>query len=677
MGRVSGRRAVKARNRRPQTFLPGNTPWNKGLVAEGGHTDAGVSPTEDGEPTVRGGQTSSTPSTSTIDLKKRLDEKTYSMLHRRGDHILLPCLRKRTKRVDYTEPKRPYTNNKVLGNRIVNMDKLAELVNLFIAGHRKANGRCKGECRFLKNLESKLGLGVKEALSCKACGYKTTATELFQRADTRRPGARGPLAVKLNIQAVTPGVKDRYGPTALKPLFASLDIPDPGRTTMQKKMTEASEVYADLNKAQMEQNCATLAEVKRHRIEAGLSETSTIITESDAAYNNPPKGRSRGQPGTQAECPTFEKETGQDMLLALTTTSQHCKVCENRRRRGLPTGPGSHRNCTQTFDRTKKMGAAEYEMAKKNTEAVLKCSGLAAGTHCTDNDSKNIKGVNDALREAGLPPAEKQDCILHHKRNHRARVFPLDLEVFQGGNATQEDRKQRSRRVGHYIVDRCDTALRRVRKLHRDCDTDFFDEVDRCIRPTLLNCIAGDHSECTYETACPEHSLEQHPAPDIPAGGNLALTKGDRDVLQALVDYRLAPETVKRQKGLMTTNKSESFHKRVTKACPKSMNFPTNYHGRVNAAGLADSIGSGAAIRRANEMMGASHSDGSPGAAGLEAIDREEKYHQDRKKTWKYKNRRYKLGKAKAHAKVTKSGEGYSTDCMHPMVRSDHSYTKN
>ncbi|KAI8503701.1 hypothetical protein Bbelb_186720 [Branchiostoma belcheri] len=75
-----------------------------------------------------------------------------------------------------------------------------------------------------------------EALSCQACAYRKTPEELFQRADKLLPDAREPLAVKLTIQAVTPG----------EPLFVSLDIPDPGRTAMQK----ASEVYAELNKTQ-------------------------------------------------------------------------------------------------------------------------------------------------------------------------------------------------------------------------------------------------------------------------------------------------------------------------------------------------------------------------------------------------------------------------------------------
>ncbi|KAI8488949.1 hypothetical protein Bbelb_334670 [Branchiostoma belcheri] len=124
------------------------------------------------------------------------------------------------------KPEKAKTDN-VVGNRIVDMGKMEELVNL--------------------KLEQKIGFGCKEALRCTTCGYKTTPAELVQRADTRRPGARGPLAVKLNIQTVTPGAKDRYGPSAIKPLFASLNITDTWHTTLHKKQNVACKAYEELN----------------------------------------------------------------------------------------------------------------------------------------------------------------------------------------------------------------------------------------------------------------------------------------------------------------------------------------------------------------------------------------------------------------------------------------------
>ncbi|CAH1242299.1 Hypp6551 [Branchiostoma lanceolatum] len=374
-----------------------------------------------------------------IDLKKRLDKDTYQMLYRPGDHIILPWLRS-IKKKGYKE-RRSYIRNEVRGNRIVDMQKMEELMNLFNTGHRKANGRrvCKGDCKFSSKLEKKIGFGCKEALLCKACGYKTTPAELFQRADHPRPASR---------QTQHPG---RHS-----------------RGQGQKKLNVASKAYVELNEKQMEANSKTLAEVKWLRLDAGLKERRTVTVESDVGYNHPPK-----------ESPWDSRE---------------------------------HRRNLQ------------------------------------------LRNGNVSRAHPRKPPPPRS-------RNPRRRL------------------------------------------------------------------------------------------------GNLALTEADSKALQAFIDYRLGPETAKRQRMLLTTNKSEAFHNRVLKAVPKAMTFKKNYKGRVHAAALADSVGSGAAIRRANEFLGASHFQGSPGKAALEAMDREDDYHRKRRKTWTYRLKRYHLRQAKAE-KRDKKGDG-------------------
>eukprot|EP00058_Branchiostoma_floridae_P022055 XP_002607545.1 hypothetical protein BRAFLDRAFT_106494 [Branchiostoma floridae] len=71
-------------------------------------------------------------------------------------------------------------------------------------------------------------------------------------------------------------------------------------------------------------------------------------------------------------------------------------------------------------------------------DAKLQSSGLALGILSTDNDGAIFGGTNETLREAGLPPAEKQDCMQHNKGNHRNKVLHLELDVFVGGSANKE-----------------------------------------------------------------------------------------------------------------------------------------------------------------------------------------------------------------------------------------------
>eukprot|EP00058_Branchiostoma_floridae_P001956 XP_002587444.1 hypothetical protein BRAFLDRAFT_100126 [Branchiostoma floridae] len=173
----------------------------------------------------------------------------------------------------------------------------------------------------------------------------------------------------------------------------------------------------------------------------------------------------------------------------------------------------------------------------------------------------------------------------------------------------------------------------------------------------LVNLFNVGHRKANGRKVCKGvcKSKDNRTAPEIPGGGNLALSETDRVTLQELVDYRLHPEAVKRQRKTMNTNRAEAFHNRVLKAVPKSMTFKRNYAGRVHVAGLAHSLGSAAAINFVNEYQGASHPHGSPGLAALEAIDEEEAYQRKRKQSIKYKGgvhipgATYYLGGRKLH----------------------------
>ncbi|KAI8493982.1 hypothetical protein Bbelb_283290 [Branchiostoma belcheri] len=127
-----------------------------------------------------------------------------------------------------------------------------------------------------------------------------------------------------------------------------------------------------------------LAKVKEnhtHAVYVPAIENNTAIGENDVTADTPVADSHNREP----------------------TESQLCAKCEGRRSKGLPTGPAYHDGCTQTIDKNLKMGNI-------------------------DNDGKILNGTNEALRDAGLPPAEKQDCIQHNTRNHRNRVFPLNLK---------------------------------------------------------------------------------------------------------------------------------------------------------------------------------------------------------------------------------------------------------
>ncbi|KAI8522078.1 hypothetical protein Bbelb_018320 [Branchiostoma belcheri] len=128
--------------------------------------------------------------------------------------------------------------------------------------------------------------------------------------------------------------------------------------------------------------------------------------------------------------------------------------------------------------------------------------GLAREGLCADNPKRNER----------LAPAEKQDCLQHNTRNHKNRVFRLDLEVFQGENNKKYTRQKESH-IGSYIVETCSNALYNECKRNSDNDEASFKKLEH-VRSTLVLCLAGE--------------LTLHPGTH----------ERDSDALQGLIDYQ-------------------------------------------------------------------------------------------------------------------------------------------
>ncbi|KAI8493898.1 hypothetical protein Bbelb_282450 [Branchiostoma belcheri] len=135
------------------------------------------------------------------------------------------------------------------------------------------------------------------------------------------------------------------------------------------------------------------------------------------------------------------------------------------------------------------------------------------------------------------------------------RVLDASLEVFEGGNNTKQAKEKANRKVGNYIVKRCSKALHTARQDHPDSDTEYFHEVDR-----LRLLIA-------YQGKIPN---------SIPVTQTAA-----------------APRQRYQEEGI--------WHQAEQTA------MPFRPCTQVYAAVLADSIGPGTTIRRANDLLGASH----------------------------------------------------------------------
>ncbi|KAI8503700.1 hypothetical protein Bbelb_186710 [Branchiostoma belcheri] len=146
----------------------------------------------------------------------------------------------------------------------------------------------------------------------------------------------------------------------------------------------------------MEQNCATLAEVKWHR------QGGTLIN-----FYCPHRERRRLQPTkrtlTTTSCWSLQSIRS---LLGSNITEEDIRTADdNLRQFKVSTVRSAKVDDAEaiTFDRTKKMGSSEYKMAKKNTESLLKLNGLAT------KDTHYCESYNNAV----LVYVDKRACYQH------------------------------------------------------------------------------------------------------------------------------------------------------------------------------------------------------------------------------------------------------------------------
>ncbi|KAI8488904.1 hypothetical protein Bbelb_334220 [Branchiostoma belcheri] len=95
-------------------------------------------------------------------------------------------------------------------------------------------------------------------------------------------------------------------------------------------------------------------------------------------------------------------------------------------------------------------------------------------------------------------------------------TLPVGATTLSRGKNTKDTRRQASHYVGNYIADTCSNVLHKARKRHPDNDQAFFEELMQ-LRSTLVDCLAGEHSRCTSDFACPANSPDDRPSPDLPA----------------------------------------------------------------------------------------------------------------------------------------------------------------
>lgn len=371
------------------------------------------------------------------------------------------------------------------GNFIANFKETEMNFNKCVKEHLAQEPSCEGIVRFDSNRYIKRGLGIRSGLRCTVCDYKSTGImafyeEVVQKDESK--GRQGRPAAKLNVQLQVALTKTPIGNSAFRNILSTLDIDPPSERGMQDVANRVSREFTKLNEDQLAQNREKVGTIMGIRQNATSECQAKILVEADAAYNNPPKGRSFSQPGTQSWMPMFCGEKGLEVPVAFATKSKLCPKCK--------WGKDCHDpSCTKDFQKNVAMGQAEKDMGRDCAEQVFQNKTLKIGALVADGDSHIAQGVG----EAGGEDVERQLCSRHLTKSVGRNLNKDELKSVQG--ATKAATNKNRRDLASFAQKRCAWEFKEA---HKKCGNDVTKLVELCdkLKRGVISCIKGDGDAC-------------------------------------------------------------------------------------------------------------------------------------------------------------------------------------
>lgn len=127
------------------------------------------------------------------------------------------------------------------GNRVINLDKLIEIINEVYRQHSAV--KC-GNSNIALSSELKLGLGSKFEFKCTTCGFLSSKMDSFTSCHESK-------GVALNMLFASALQDTAIGAEKGNLLLTSMDIPPPSRSHMQTLMNKASSNTVKINAEDM------------------------------------------------------------------------------------------------------------------------------------------------------------------------------------------------------------------------------------------------------------------------------------------------------------------------------------------------------------------------------------------------------------------------------------------
>ncbi|XP_072019593.1 uncharacterized protein [Amphiura filiformis] len=254
----------------------------------------------------------------------------------------------------------------------------------------------------------------------------------------------GRKPAKLNLQLQVALSKQPISNEGMRQVLLSCDINAPCTSSMQKTSNKVMDSFVGVTQDQLKENRIMVNQimVMRH------GKKVDVIAQTDTAYNNPPKGRSFYQPGTQAWAPVFCSEPGLErVVLAFETKSKLCSCV----------GDNHLKECQNNFPMEEAMGNAEHMLGKacaKDLETSIGVRELIS-----DGDSHAFKGFQEIM-----PNTTQGNCTFHLTKTISRNIMKIPIRSCNGKTLQESTKNKIS--LAKFIEKRCSWEFRKAYDKH-------------------------------------------------------------------------------------------------------------------------------------------------------------------------------------------------------------------
>ena len=561
------------RKKTPTQFKKGCTAWNKGVS---------LSSTEPADG----------PGTPESSRTVRMNNDEYYLVtqtSRDGTSRAMPDCEGKSGSVRLLRPTMPSTSDlkkeqiarDTEGMRLVDNTKMVEAWNTAYELHRRDAPQCDVPQMELAN-EKKWGVCWKVTLKCVKCCFQTPEFKLYKEVSTRNPGLNpGAPNIGLGI-----GLQDTpLGNKGARLLMATMDVPPPARSSMQRTSKKVAKQVKDLNEKDMAEKVELLKEINTKR----GNDPSEINIAMDGRYNSVTiaSRKKPGQNASQAVGVACETMTDKKFVIQACFKNKLCWTGAWLKGMGIDVQcPGGHPECTANMSTFAPF--SEYDMGHE-IGSQLSLQGILVKYATTDGDSRSAQGLDNAMKI--LHPMWSVQRLADPTHLGQSQFRKCYQANFSDGiipGRTREQKKEAQKVLSQDVKARCSLILKELMKDHAGNMAAFKRVLPKVLESTL-SCYDGDCSKCANNSVvCHGGVTNNWWSRSMFLSSNrihnLNMNDNDKVLLLEILKMKLSVASVEQMKLYTDTQKCEAVNRALSVSLPKNVNFSATMEGRGSSA---------------------------------------------------------------------------------------------